>query len=123
MTLRNDANQMNLIARFSGHDMRPIAKLTLRIMPWFKCSIAFLCLALAIRLFRDSGPFVTVVGLALLVRFPCYLYLGFCEYRTMNDRRMSLALGGYLKEFQVTDAPRLRRRAAKPAESTVLLPA
>ena len=122
MTLRKDGVQKNLFSQICQLDMAPV-DLKLRLRPWLNWAIAYTCLALGIRMLKDSGPYVAVIGLALLFRVPSYLYLGLCQYRRLKERRISLALGGYTSELDFDSAPESSCGAGKAVTSRVLIPA
>jgi hypothetical protein len=99
--------QTVFLIQMGQQESQPITLQRLRFQPWLKLSIAFICLALGVRLLGDPRPQATIVALALLVRVPGYWYLGLCNFRALREARVALALGSYLQGY--------RRAPAAPA--------
>jgi hypothetical protein len=58
----------------------------LRARPWLNLLLACLCLKLGLRLVGSSALPLSLLGLALLIRFPCYGYFAWRDYKRGPER-------------------------------------
>ncbi|MGO9256888.1 MAG: hypothetical protein ACLQU1_11370 [Bryobacteraceae bacterium] len=65
---------------------RPIPSLKLRVQPWLKLFIGFVCLMQGLRLLCASDPLGIPMGLVLLlISVPSCCYLGWRDYRELQE--------------------------------------
>jgi hypothetical protein len=68
----------------------PAPSLTLRVQPWLKLSIGFLCLMQGLHLLLTTDPLGTLLGLVLLlISVPSCFYLGWRDYRELEQGRLT----------------------------------
>jgi hypothetical protein len=73
---------------------RPVPGLKLRIQPWLKLFIGFLCLMQGLCLLCFTDPLRIVMGLVLLViSVPSCCYLGWRDYRELQEDRFVSGAG------------------------------
>lgn len=90
MTFKRDAIRKNDFSmEIREKNSLLAADLKLKIQPWLKFLIAFVCLALGLRLWHDSGPVALVIGFGLMIRFPSYCLLGWHDFRVLRETQVA----------------------------------
>jgi hypothetical protein len=116
MTLkRADVTLTTYLMGIWKHNSPENAGPRLRVQPWLKLLAGCACLLLGLRLFSESLPLVSLLGFALLLRFPSYCYFSWCDYRDRNAARHSLTLDEYLASFSLNPARQAATLSARCA--------
>jgi hypothetical protein len=90
----------------------------LRVQPWLKLLAGCACLLLGLRLLFEPLPLVSLLGFALLLRFPSYCYFSWCDYRDRNEARRRLTLDEYLDSFSLNPPRHAATLSARCAAAT-----
>ena len=106
MTLECVIRQTDSWILTSAQNSRPILSLKLRVQPWLKLLMGFACLMQGLRLLFTSNSLGTPLGLVLLlISVPSCCYLGWRDYRALQEHRVALTLRWYLNRVGRIDRP------------------